>query len=132
MRRIFTPGSPYKKRARFLAILWTLLIFVGCFMPGKEIPQVDVPFIDKWVHLVMFGGFAFLWLCARPIITPLSLSVLFLICVALGSFIEIMQGILVFLGRSMEFLDAVADSIGGLLGIVLFCVCAYATKHKER
>ena len=42
---------------------------------------------------------------------------MFLIAVALGSFIEVMQGILSFLGRSMELMDAVADSIGGALGI---------------
>ncbi len=113
-------------------MLWTLLIFIGCFTPGKEIPKVDVPFIDKWVHLVLFGGFAFLWLCARPIINVRSLSGLFLICVALGSFIELMQGILSFLGRSMEFMDAVADSVGGILGIALFCLCAYLVKNKTQ
>ena len=111
-------------------MLWTLLIFIGCFMPGKEIPKVDVPFIDKWVHLVLFGGFTFLWLCARPVINSRSLLVLFLISVALGSFIELMQGLLVFLGRSMELMDAVADSVGGLLGIWLFCLCAFLTKSK--
>ena len=132
MRRIFSPDSPYKKRARFLAMLWTLLIFVGCFTPGKEIPKVDVPFIDKWVHFVLFGGFTFLWLCARPKINPLSLFVLFLVSVAVGSFIEVMQGVLSFLGRSMEFMDAVADSIGGFLGILLFVLCAHFIPGSER
>ncbi|MFI5196242.1 MAG: VanZ family protein [Chitinophagales bacterium] len=130
MQRIFTPGSPYKKQARFLAILWTLLIFIGCFYPGKELPKVDVPFIDKWVHLVLFGGFTFLWLCARPIINAKSVIILFLISVALGSFIEIIQGILTFLGRSMELMDAVADGVGGLLGIGVFCLFAYLAKKS--
>ena len=111
-------------------MLWTLLIFIGCFMPAKEIPDVHVPFIDKWVHLVLFGGFTFLWLCARPKINFKSLIGMFLIAVALGAFIEIMQGILTFLGRSMELMDAVADSVGGLLGIRLFCLCAYFANKK--
>ena len=131
IRRIFTPDSPYKKQARFLAMLWTLLILIGCFTPGKEIPKVDVPFIDKWVHLILFGVFTFLWLCARPIINTRSLIALFLISVAFGSLIEIMQGVLSFLGRSMEFMDAVADSVGGLLGIALFCLSVYITKPRE-
>jgi VanZ family protein len=131
MHRIFTPDSPYKKSARFIAILWTLLILIGCFTPGKEIPKIDVPFIDKWVHLVMFGGFTFLWLCARPIINARSLIVLLLITVGLGTFIELIQGLLSFLGRSMEFMDAVADSVGGILGIGLFCILAAITKPKE-
>ena len=99
-------------------------------MPAKEIPDVNVPFIDKWVHLVLFGGFAFLWLCARPVINFKSLLGMFLIAVSLGSFIELMQGLLTFLGRSMEFMDAVADSVGGLLGIGLFCLCSYLANKK--
>jgi len=41
--------------------------------------------------------------------------------------------LLTFLGRSMEFMDGVADSLGGLLGIGLFCLCAYfaGTKKSE-
>ena len=128
IKRIFSPQSPYKKQARFLALLWTLLIFIGCFTPAKDIPKVDVPLIDKWVHFILFGGFTFLWLCARPITNLRSLLALFFIAVSLGSFIELMQGLLTFLGRSMEFMDAVADSIGGLLGIGVFCVCARLAK----
>ena len=130
MKRIFHPQSPYTRQARFLDMLWTLLIFIGCFIPAKEIPDVNVPFIDKWVHLVLFGGFAFLWLCARPVINFKSLLGMFLIAVSLGSFIELMQGLLTFLGRSMEFMDAVADSVGGLLGIGLFCLCSYLANKK--
>jgi len=131
MFRIFTPDSPYKKQARSLAILWTLLIFIGCFTPGKDIPKVEVPFIDKWVHLVMFGGFTILWLCSKPVRTFSGYLKMFLIAVALGSFIELMQGLLSFLGRSMEFMDAIADSIGGLSGIGVFGVCAYFAEKKS-
>jgi VanZ family protein len=130
MLRIFTPGSPYTKQARFLAVLWTLLIFIGCFTPGKDLPKVDVPLIDKWTHLVLLGGFSFLWLCARPAITAKWLITLFLISVSLGAFIEVLQGVLTFLGRSMEFMDAVADSIGALLGIGLFCLCAHLLRRE--
>jgi VanZ family protein len=131
MFRIFTPDSPFKKQARSLAILWTLLIFIGCFTPGKDIPKVEVPFIDKWVHLVMFGGFTILWLCSKPVRTFSGYLKMFLIAVALGSFIELMQGLLSFLGRSMELMDAVADSIGGLSGIGVFGVCAYFAEKKS-
>src|ERR1039458_4976395 len=113
-----------------MAFLWTLLIFIGCFMPGKELPHVSVPFIDKWVHLVMFGGFTFLWLCSRPVLNAKWLINMFLISVALGSFIELMQGALTFLGRSMELMDAVADAIGAVIGIGLFCLIAYLVKKK--
>ncbi len=131
MTRIFSPDSPYKKQARFLAILWTLLIFVGCFTPGKELPKVDVPFIDKWVHLVLFGGFTLLWLCANPSRQFRRLAGWFLIAMALGAAIELLQGLLSFLGRSMELMDAVADSVGAILGISLFWLLAYFTSPKK-
>jgi len=131
MLRIFTPGSPYKKQARFLAMLWTLLIFIGCFTPGKELPHVEVPFIDKWTHLVLFGGFTFLWLCTRPLCTRSWLISLFIIATGLGALIEVLQGVLTSLGRSMEFMDGVADSIGGALGIGLFCLFAYFANRND-
>ncbi|WP_345080376.1 VanZ family protein [Nemorincola caseinilytica] len=125
MKRIFTTDSPYTRQARFMAIAWTLLIFIGCLMPAHEIPRVDVPLADKWTHFLMFGIFSFLWLCARPAYTFRSLLILLLITVFLGCLIEYLQGMLTFLGRSMEIMDAVADAIGGLLGIVMFRLGAY-------
>ena len=132
MPGLFSPDSLYTKQARSIAIIWTLLIFIGCFTPGKDIPKVEVPLIDKWVHLVLFGGFTFLWLCARPVTTTSWLATLFLIAVGLGAFIELMQGLLTFLGRSMELMDAVADSIGGLAGIGLFVfIASFANKQRS-
>lgn len=130
MKQIFSSGSPYKKQARSIAIVWTLLIFIGCLMPAKDIPKVDVPLIDKWTHFVMFGGFSFLWLCARPVHTPKYALIILLLSVFTGCFIEYLQGTFTSLGRSMELMDAVADSIGGLLGIALFRLGAYAVKAK--
>jgi VanZ family protein len=130
MLRIFPGDSNYRKKARAIAIVWTLLIFIGCFTPGKDIPSVSVPFADKWVHLVLFGGFTFLWLCTyRAVATP-TLFIIFFISVSLGSFIELMQGLLTFLGRALEFLDAVADSAGGLSGIGLFVLAARMLNRK--
>ncbi len=132
MFRIFSEDSPYKKQARFIALLWTLLIFIGCFTPGNELPKVNVPLIDKWVHLVMFGGFSFFWLCANPKINLYRLSGLLLTSITLGSAIELLQGLLKFLGRSMELMDAVADSLGGLLGILLFIFIAYTVRKSNK
>lgn len=129
MKRIFTPGSPYTKQARFLAMLWTLLIFIGCFTPGADLPKVDVPLIDKWTHFVMFGLFTFLWFCAYPVITVRSVLAMFGIAAALGTFIEVMQGVLTFLGRSMELMDGVADAIGAILGIGIFIAAALSVRN---
>ena len=93
-------------------------------MPAKNVPDINVPLADKWVHFIFFGGFTFLWLCARPILKPLWLLTMLFIAIAFGASIELMQGALPSLGRACEFMDAVADSIGGLLGIGLFYALA--------
>lgn len=103
-----------------MAALWTLLILVACFTPAKEIPDVKIPFIDKWTHFILFGTLAILLLCSDPSIKWKRLVIVFLGCTLFGSLIEIFQGIFVSLGRSCELMDAVADSVGGILGIVVF------------
>jgi VanZ family protein len=131
MASIFSPHSPYKKWARFLTMLWVLLIFIGCFTPSKDIPEVDVPLIDKWTHVLMFGILTFLWMCARPIPKFSWRLMLFLIALVMGAFIELMQGALPSLGRSMEALDIIADAAGGALGVIIFYLLAKTTTSKE-
>jgi len=131
-KQIFTPASPYKKQATVIAIVWTALIFIGCFTPGKELPEVHVPLIDKWAHLVLFSGFTFFWLCTNPTRKAVYLIRMLVIAILLGAFIEVMQGILVFLGRSMEFMDAVADTIGGFIGITTFYIISYLTEKGSK
>jgi len=132
MYRIFLSNSPYKKRARFLATLWTLLIFILCLMPGKDLPEVNVPFIDKWTHFVLFGTFSFLWLCGFPKRKFGHLALVFIISIALGWLIECLQGYFVSLGRSKDIMDAVADGIGGLLGILFFVLLSSLSEKKAR
>ena len=117
---VFTPASRYKKIARFIAILWTLLILLGCFTPGEELPEVPVPLIDKWVHILLFSGFSFFWLLGYPAATFRRMALMVLLSLVFGSLIEVAQGIFTFLHRSMEFMDAVADTIGGLTGVLVF------------
>lgn len=109
----------WKRYVRFIAWLWTLLIFVGCLWPGKELPHVDVPLIDKWTHFVLFGGFTLLWLLAGQKQDRGYVFRVLIVAIALGGFIELLQGLLVFLGRSMELMDWIADGVGALLGLIL-------------
>lgn len=107
-----------------------MLILVACLTPAADIPQVDIPLIDKWTHIVLFGVFSFLWLCARPLLTTPWVTGLFIISVTFGAFIEMLQGTLTFLGRSMELMDGVADAIGGAVGIGIFLLLARLAARK--
>lgn len=105
-----------------MAIFWSLLILVACFIPGSEVPDVRVPLIDKWVHFILFGGFSFLWLCALG--KPGKRAVLFggVTALLLGYGVEVVQGSGLTEGRSFEWMDVVADGIGGVFGSVLYLV----------
>jgi VanZ family protein len=101
------------------AIIWTVVIFVACLWPGKELPHSDIPFIDKWTHFVLFGVFSVLWLLACPP-TPQKpkkrLIGVTLIAIMLGALVEGLQMGLPTLGRSGDVIDAVADAVGAVLG----------------
>lgn len=127
---LFTSASPYKKRARWLAIGWTLLIFILCLIPGNELPKVNVPFIDKWAHVVLFAGFSFLWLCAGPTIQLSRLLVLLAITIFIGWLVEYIQGNFV-PGRYQDDMDTLADAVGGLAGILLFLPFYYMASSKS-
>ena len=126
---LFTSASPYKKRARWLAVSWTLLIFILCLLPGNELPKVNVPFIDKWAHVVLFAGFSFLWLCAGPTGKLANLLVLMLVSVFIGWLVEYIQGNFV-PGRYQDHMDTLADAVGGAAGILVFLALHYYAKNK--
>lgn len=131
LNQLFSPDSPYKRRARSLAILWTLLIFILCFIPAKELPEVDIPLADKWVHFILFGVFTFLWLCSKPSRKPGFLLLVFAAGIFTGWVVEELQGLLAFLGRSKDVMDILADSIGGLLGVLLFALLSYMSERRK-
>jgi VanZ family protein len=131
MSKDFSEITINKKRARLLAITWTLLIFFLCFLPARDVPKVNVPLADKWVHFILFGVFSFLWLLSFKGFTIKDLFLIFAASVTLGWLVEFFQGILTFLGRSRDSMDILADSIGGLLGVVVF-YAAYRLKHKRK
>lgn len=128
MKGIFSPQSKYTKQARFVAWLWTLLIFIGCLAPARTIPKVDVPLADKWVHFVMFGTFTFLVLCSSPQLRIGKMLQVAVLGIAFGILIEFLQLSFPVLHRAYELLDIVADSIGAVLGVLLFSMGALVFK----
>lgn len=109
----------------FLAIGWTLLILVACLIPGRDVPDVSIPMIDKWVHFVIFAGFGFLWLCTRPGHSIKRCLIVLFCSILLGYAVELLQGSGITEGRSFDYYDVVADGIGGLIGVLLFLVAEH-------
>ena len=131
MKQLLSGDRIYKKRARIGAILWTLLIFILCFIPAREVPDLDIPLADKWVHFILFGVFSFLWLLSIKEFRLPHLVIVLICSIVLGWLVEYIQGALTFLGRSQDNMDTLADGIGGLLGVLVFWLLSFRYRHDR-
>lgn len=94
------------------AITWTIIMLIGCTIPGPQIEPV-VTLNDKFMHVAIFAPFAVLWIMAgrRPVWVIIA-GLLY------GILIEVIQGILP-IHRSADVVDAIADFAGTLIGVGL-------------
>lgn len=98
-----------------LALAWTILIFMGCSLPGRDIPKVNMfEHFDKVVHFTFFMVFFILWFLYFGI-TKRNAFIIILTAFMYGFAIEFYQRYCV-VGRSFDVWDGVADGIGAVLG----------------
>src|SRR5687768_14327034 len=48
----------------YIPLGWTLLTVILLCLPGSAFPEDgfdDIPYIDKMIHVILFGGIAVLW-----------------------------------------------------------------------
>ncbi len=107
-----------------LAWIWTAVIVVLSAISGstmKKMMVVDFFGIDKLGHLIMYGILTWLWILALRTYTSKKRSIYFALAISifLGLLMEIGQRYL-FSGRSFEYDDMMANTIGSLLSIGIF------------
>lgn len=109
-----------------LTTLVTVAIVVLSTIPIPEHPPLgDVPLIDKWVHMVMYGGLVFvMWIDHvvrnKRMFVWSARIIMMLYAIALGGAMELVQAYLTTC-RSGDWIDFEADAVGALIGILL-CV----------
>lgn len=110
------------------ALLWALLIFILCAIPGKDIPHVsflELLKFDKLVHagvffiLILFTVRGFLLQTSFIKLQQFSKPVAFVLCVIYGGSLEIMQGAL-YNGRTASVYDFIANSFGAAVGLLMY------------
>ena len=115
-------------------IIWAIVIFVLCSIPGKELPEtslVVIPHFDKIVHFGMFfimGIFIYSELSIQTALkrswkTIFTLSIV----VFYGGIIEYLQENY-FENRSGDYIDWLADALGGMFAIFLY---PFLKKQKD-
>ena len=109
-----------------ITLIW-ILSFVPFF---PETPLDDVQFIDKWTHLVMYGGTcSVIWIEYLRRHTSLNKKKLFywawLAPIIMSGIIEILQENCTNHTRSGEWFDFLANSTGVTLGAVIGLLLAH-------
>jgi VanZ family protein len=112
---------------RVPALLWSIIIFILLALPGNMLPNENhlaIPNLDKYVHIVLFGTFVFLWSLyfasknekkAFPI--RKSLTVLIIACLY-GTAMEYVQKYFI-PNRDFDIYDIAADVVGAVLGFLI-------------
>ena len=117
-----------------LSMTITLAIWIVCMIPVPETPLADVTLIDKWTHLVMYAALTtVIWteyaLRHDVMAWRRLLTLGLLLPVVMGCAVELAQAYLTTC-RSGEWLDALCNALGTLLGWMVGCAIVYYKKHR--
>ena len=110
------------KSLRFIGISYTLFITFLLLFPITNFPKVEVPFIDKLGHVILFSILVIIWLLfvlSKTEVGKLTSIWVVLIAFFYGIIIEASQG-LFFESRTADVWDIIANSAGILLGWLIF------------
>ena len=116
MKKILYLLRHYPLSLLCLALVW----YLSLLLDVPETPLSDVPFIDKWTHLVMYGGtVGVIWFEYSRCHSRLEGWKLVLLGwlgpIAMSGLLELMQCYCT-TNRSGEWLDFAANSLGATLG----------------
>ena len=115
-------------RVHLPTLAWAIFILIICGIPGDKIPEMTFwqwlkP--DKIVHLLIFGLLCFLMIRSFLALNTGSFFyknakiLSLLLTIFYGILIEILQAT-VFIHRSGDIRDAIANSIGAFVGLWIF------------
>ena len=103
------------------------MILIVCAVPGGSLPRspiFSIPHFDKIVHFFLYFPLAFFLgaefdLSKRTVLRISGPLLTMLIVVLYGGMIELLQENL-FINRSSDIADLLADVIGGLAGLAIY------------
>lgn len=116
----------------YAALFWSGLIIFVCLINSSDIPQVDIPYLDKVMHASLHFVFTLLWFFYfknkigslknfKLLLISLVLSILF------GIAIELMQKFFT-VTRNADIFDVIANLCGASLAVI---VIALSNKYSR-
>lgn len=105
-------------------LVYTFLITVAFLSPATDVPKVQIPYLDKLVHILIHLGLCLIWLFFtfsndKYHISIKSVVVVLVICFSYGITIEAAQHWFT-TSRQFDLLDVLANVAGSLLGLWSF------------
>ena len=107
------------KIALGLALLGQIIATLAMLWPNPELPHVDLPFLDKWAHFVVFLILYLLWAWALESKGPRvkwTLQLVFTLLIY-GIIIESIQHYW-YVSRKGDLMDVLANATGILIGFL--------------
>ena len=120
-----------------ISCLYVTFIWILCFMDVPHTPLDNITLIDKWTHIVMYAGTcATIWYeylyRHKEINKKRTFLLAWLAPLLMSGLIEILQEYCTGGGRSGDWLDFAANSIGVTLGNVIGILLAAYRARKRR
>lgn len=124
------------KKYPFSCVLIAVIWYLSLLFNAPETPLDNVPLVDKWVHMVMYGGtFSVLWIeyirqHQKPDYKKLLIWA-FIAPIVMSGIIELLQEYCT-KTRQGEWTDLLANSIGVVLAAVIGLVLLrlHAKRHR--
>lgn len=112
-----------KKISLGAALSWAAFILYLCLIRISEMPEVKVPYIDKFIHAFFYLVFSLLWFYAlrfyyRKQSRTKLLKIVFFMALLFGIAIELFQTFFTTY-RSGDITDVFANTTGSLLAILI-------------
>ncbi|CAN1573715.1 VanZ-like [Flavobacteriaceae bacterium] len=111
----------------FVALLWTGIVSYFCLVNSNEIPTINIPNLDKFIHTFFHFVFTFVWFLffrkqfrRDNTVKPLMYS--FVFSFVFGIAIEILQQQITST-RHADILDIVANTTGATLAVFTVLIC---------
>jgi VanZ family protein len=106
---------------------------VALLSPVSEIPKIQIPYLDKLVHvlihvLLIIIWLGYLFLGDKSHISIKNIFVVLLICFSYGIIIEALQHWFTS-SRKFDLFDIIANGIGDLLGLLSFGIVRNRIVH---
>ena len=122
----------YPVSCLYLACIWVL-----CFANIPSTPLDNVAFIDKWTHIVMYGGTcATIWMEYLRKHKKISKIKLFLFAwlapIMMSGLIEILQATCTGGRRSGDWLDFAANSTGATIGALIGTLTVWYRARQKK